>query len=156
MKKLIISISCILWVGFIFLNSSQNGKISHERSTQFANDIFKKLFSSLNLNSSQLDMLTRKFAHGFEFMILAVILIIFLNALKVSKVNGVIYSLFIVLLMATFDETLQLFVEDRTSKVTDIWIDFSGGIVGSILIGIFYGIIMCIKRLFFKKETYSD
>ena len=146
MKKLIISISCIFWLGFIFLNSSQTGNISHERSMKFVNNILKRIFQNSNFNTSQLDMIARKCAHGFEFMILAVILVILFTLIKVSRVNAVIYSLFIVILIATFDETLQLFIEDRTSRVTDILIDFSGGIIGAILTEIFYSLLKCIKK----------
>ena len=152
MKKLIISISCILWVGFIFLNSSQDGEISHERSTKFVSEYSSKIATKLlkytNLDASQMDIITRKCAHGFEFMILVVILIICFNVLRVNKINTIIYSLFIVLLIATFDETIQLFIPDRTSKVTDILIDFSGGIAGCIIASIFYGVVRITKKIF--------
>lgn len=130
MKKILFIILCFSWTGFIFFNSSQNGNVSHVRSMKFAAEIFNGLAHYLNLNVSKFDILTRKCAHGFEFMILAVILIIFLNIFNCNKRNIIFYTLILVLVIATLDETFQLFIPGRTSKITDVLIDFLGGIAG--------------------------
>ena len=59
------------------------------------------------------------------------------NYNKIKDMNIVIYSLFIILLIATIDEFFQLFIQDRTSSVKDVLIDFTGGIIGNILFMIF-------------------
>ena len=57
-----------------------------------------------------------------------------LGGLLVAYFNrDVVYSLFGVLLCATLDEYFQSFV-GRTSSVSDILIDFCGGIIGIIII----------------------
>lgn len=144
MKKLIMIMVCTFWLVFIFFNSSQTGSISHTRSIRFVRSFFGNLFG--NFNTSQLDMIIRKCAHGFEFMILAVLLFFLFSSIKVNRINVIIYSLFIVILIAVFDETLQLFIKDRTSKVTDVLIDFLGGIIGIIFAEIIYSMFRFIKN----------
>lgn len=52
---------------------------------------------------------------------------------RVTFWNQVIYSLFMILSVAVMDEYLQSFVA-RTSSVSDILIDFSGGMTGILIL----------------------
>ena len=71
----------------------------------------------------------RKSAHFFEYGLLAALLAITFYLLKQSKLNLVIYSLFITLMCAVGDEFYQSFI-GRGSNVRDIVIDFSGALFG--------------------------
>ena len=71
----------------------------------------------------------RKSAHFFEYGLLAALLAIDFYLFKQSKINIVIYSLFITLMCAVADEFYQSFI-GRGSSVGDVMIDFSGAIFG--------------------------
>lgn len=108
----------VLWVGFIFWNSLHNGTDSQESSNWILLWLKKMpIFTWMN------SFLIRKAAHLTEFAILG-----FLMA--GSAPARMTRPLFCVLLTAVCDETIQLFVEGRTSSVRDVWIDFAGALIG--------------------------
>lgn len=78
-----------------------------------------------------LSYLVRKAAHFIEYLILGILLYFIFRAFNVSVINRGIYTLFVVLLCAVFDEYFQSFL-DRTSSVSDVLLDFSAGLVGII------------------------
>lgn len=151
MKKVILILICCLCVAFIFLNSSKTGVSSNNISQGIVNRVVTMLKESDYLDSniidrikqegitkSDLNVLVRKSAHAFEFFILAIIVFIAINFGKINKVEAFIYPLFIVLLCAVFDELFQKYVQGRTSSLIDVLIDFSGGIIGTILSNIVF------------------
>ncbi len=91
----------------------------------------------------------RKSAHFFEYGLLAALLAITFYLLKQSKLNLVIYSLFITLLCAVGDEFYQSFI-GRSSNVRDIIIDFSGALVGITCVGVVLGLIKSLKSKIMK------
>lgn len=68
--------------------------------------------------------LIRKFAHFFEFFVLAVELNLVFVILKDKRALGFIFSLLFGLFVAFFDETLQIF-SGRGALITDVILDFS-------------------------------
>ncbi|WP_260526354.1 VanZ family protein [Clostridium botulinum] len=135
----------LMCLGFIFFNSSQDGTESNIRS----NTVIEKIATDINedniniqsilkthINRKQFNLLIRKYAHGFEFAILSILLFMSLNFFGLSKRNLIIYILFIVLFSAVMDEFFQLFVPGRNSSVKDIVIDFIGGGVGVLIVTI--------------------
>lgn len=76
--------------------------------------------------------LVRKSAHFLEYGILAALTYWTFKGFNVNKLDQVVYSLFMVLSVAVMDEYLQSFVE-RTSSVSDVLIDFLGGITGILI-----------------------
>ena len=86
----------------------------------------------------------RKSAHFFEYGLLAVLLAITFYLFKNSKLNLVIYSLFITLMCAVADEFYQSFI-GRGSNVRDIVIDFSGALFGIACVGVVLGLIKSLK-----------
>lgn len=90
------------------------------------------------LSKNQQNDIIRKYAHAFEFFILA---ILFANALFAFGFKGkkaIIYILFGVLFYACTDEYHQLYVKGRNSSVNDVLIDFCGGIIGIFLYYMIY------------------
>lgn len=150
MKKLsIVLILCLLWMGYIFYNSSLTSKESGKQSNtiistiksekltfesiadKFVNEeLQNKVRSFYNKFKGSINTIVRKSAHAIEFCILSILISLLFSSLEVRLLNRVIYTLFIVLLWATLDEFHQLFVQGRGSSVKDILIDFLGGIVG--------------------------
>lgn len=144
-KKVLFIIVCFLCLGFIVFNSSQPDAVSNLRSnkvTDYVINIFSNTYiGNMLLNKVtpfKLNIIIRKLAHAFEFWILAITLSSMFSYFKLRIRDVVIYTLFIVLFTAVMDEFFQLFIVDRTSSVTDVLIDFCGGIFAEILFLIFY------------------
>lgn len=143
-KKVLFIIVCFLCLGFIVFNSSQPDAVSNLRSnrvTDYVINIFSDTYiGNILLNKVtpfKLNIIIRKLAHAFEFWILAIALSSMFSYFKLRIRDVVIYTLFIVLFIAVMDEFFQLFIVDRTSSVTDVLIDFCGGICAEILFLIF-------------------
>ena len=69
--------------------------------------------------------LLRKLAHVSEFAVLGFWLVLLLQGkFSIALITG--------FLAAALDETIQLF-SDRSAEVKDIWIDFAGVVLGSLL-----------------------
>lgn len=152
MKKIFI-ILCIFWMGFIAYNTSQTGESSNNTSVSITKGIINKTQAVINNNVNnnnnndnssiirndddfikKLNIYIRKFAHGFEFLVLALLIFLTLKSFNIKSRECIIYTLFIVLLYAVIDEYRQLYIPGRNSSVRDIVIDFIGGIVGVIIL----------------------
>ena len=161
MKKIII-ILCLIWIGFIAYNTSQVGEVSNDKSISMVEVILGKTEEvinnhlesndqSININKNdvlieKLNKLFRKFAHAFEFSILAILVYCLLSYFNLKNREVIIYTLFIVLLYAVIDEFRQLYIPQRGSSVKDVVIDFVGG-VGGVMISQF--VVVC-KGMIFK------
>ena len=164
MKKLSL-ILCILWMGFIFYNSSQSGLESNNKSKSIINQILydndkdygvKNILimsggksettdyigdesgniaydDYYNTYLQNINIILRKGAHLFEFLILAILVAWVMGSYEIKGRKASVYVLFIVLLYAVSDEFHQLFVPGRTARVQDILIDFIGGIIGTVI-----------------------
>lgn len=159
MKKIVMGILVLASIGFIFLNSSQDGQQSNSRSKSIVYTIIEKFsnnsedaFSSngdCKYKASKLNFIIRKIAHGLEFLLLATVFSVFLSTLGLNLREIITYSLFTVLFLAVMDEFYQLYIPSRYSSVKDVLIDFTGGFVGTILTCICINIFKEIRR---KKE----
>lgn len=93
-----------------------------------------QIFARIGISTDITEHIIRKLAHFTEFTALGILLsidtVLFLKNMK----QYVWIPLFIGLLVALIDETIQLFPIGRSSSVKDVWIDFSGVIFGTILL----------------------
>lgn len=158
MKRLSLLL-CILWMGFIFYNSSQSGIDSNNKSFVIVNKVINNKVENVSDNKvndtnvnivnkskellKKINIIVRKSAHAFEFFILAILVMWVMYSYGVIGKDVIIYTLFVVLLYAISDEFHQLYVEGRTGKAEDIIIDFIGGIIG---VSLYYPIYYFIKR----------
>ena len=135
-KKIIFAIMTILWVAVIFSFSLQPGDVSGDISGSFlrkvlewfAPGVFEKLET---MPQEQLDILhtvLRKCAHFTEFAVLGVLSSLTLFQTKVSR--RVLMAMVFCLVIASMDETLQLFVDGRAGRFVDVMIDESGALAG--------------------------
>lgn len=120
-------------IGFIWWNSSKNGEESSGISQGVLYEIMQ-IFARIGISTDITEHVIRKLAHFTEFTALGILLsidtVLFLKNMK----QYVWIPLFIGLLVALIDETIQLFPIGRSSSVKDVWIDFSGVIFGTILL----------------------
>ncbi|MEW9094116.1 MAG: VanZ family protein [Clostridiaceae bacterium] len=157
MKKFLAVALCVLWIGFIFYNSSNNGVKSNYRSNNTLNMIktvyrnAKKIIQKDKSNKSQLNnkvylasnkakggqafqnYLVRRGAHAFEYCILAILISNAFYQFKIKGKRAFIYIIFFCLFTAVLDEFYQSFVPGRTSAVGDVLLDFTGSIFGTFL-----------------------
>ncbi|SQC03236.1 putative phorsphotransbutyrlylase [Clostridium tetanomorphum] len=172
LKRYIYIILCLLWMVFIFYNSSNTGIESNKKSHEILNDI-KNIYSKIGESSTKIsennskvsekkhsksltkeenkknyyrnekfNLFLRKNAHAFEYLVLALLLANIFYAFGVKGKKAIIYILFICLFYAVTDEYHQLFVRGRTSSVEDVIIDFCGSLSG----------IFLYYLIFFKKR----
>lgn len=149
LKKLSV-ILCLLWMGFIFYNSSRPATISDKQSYGIINSIrsgksvlegktntakVKSTVLPEGIRNQKIDVIIRKNAHAFEYCMLAVFVANLLFLFGVKGKNALIYIMFICLFYAVTDEFHQSFVLGRGSLVSDVLIDFMGSLIG---FGIFY------------------
>lgn len=147
MRKIIILL-CLFWMGFIFYMSSNNGQISHEQSTKVVNIIEDSKSKLENKSNNQakaekenltfLDKLIRKNAHGFLYMVLAILVSASFFSYKKLGRDAIVYILFICQFYAITDEFHQAFVPGRTSLVSDVLVDFIGSLIGLIIFYFIY------------------
>ncbi|MDE5868196.1 MAG: VanZ family protein [Anaeroplasmataceae bacterium] len=150
-KKSILILISLFWMGVIFYFSSQNGTTSSgmsNRITQFIVRIFIPHFSDLK-DQEQTRILTnisyivRKLAHYSEYAILGLFLFLAVSSFTKKQNYVFLISGFIGILYAITDEFHQSFVSDRTPMVKDVVIDS----IGLITMIVFLGIIWNIKRM---------
>lgn len=134
---LICTIACI---AFIWINSSLDGKESSEISGGLLGSI-KQFLATIGISKTISEFFLRKIAHFTEFAGLSYLLttdfkLIFSNFKKYwDKV------LFCGLFVAVVDETIQLFPIGRSSKVSDVWIDFAGVLSALIVTELLYKLL---------------
>ena len=170
MKQFFLSLT-VGWMCFVFYQGSREIGESYHNSDAIVNqvmellEIFKKKSVSPERNQGiisteekqangasmvkekfrkDVSYIIRKSAHFFEYGLLAALLAIDFYLFKQSRLNLVIYSLFITLLCAVGDEFYQSFI-GRGSTVRDIVIDFSGALFGIACVGVVLGLIKSSK-----------
>ena len=119
-------IATLLWVLFIFSFSLQNAQSSSLVSTgiaQMVYDVFKNVFTSSTLTLNDFSVIVRKSAHVFSFTVL---MIFVLRVTFNNLINWKIGSWLFCLLIASLDETIQLFIPGRSGQISDVALDMSG------------------------------
>ena len=72
----------------------------------------------------------RKLAHFLEFMLEGFLLMLCLRVYTHHFVRHMSWPLLAGMTTALLDETIQLFTPNRTSMVTDVWLDMTGVVAG--------------------------
>lgn len=145
---------CIL----IFCMSAEKGSVSDKTSgtvVAFLPDwlIIKlsELFDSeIDFILAVSDKIIRKLAHFCEFGLLSVLCFIHFNFYARKK--AVFLSAAFSILYAISDEIHQLFVEGRSAQVSDVLIDSSGAIIGSVVCFLIYYLIKRHSEKILKKN----
>ena len=134
----------IAWCSFIFFNSSKNVTQSGLDSRAIVkiivgDEIYNNPESIITLPFGEkirskvlvgrINSLIRNLAHFFEYYVLAIIALLFLNTKNINKTQMVIITLILVLSLAITDEVYQNFT-GRDMSLDDVITDFFGGIFG--------------------------
>ena len=132
----------------IWLFSAETALISAERSQQwldFLNQWARRLHLGIHLTSTSV----RKLAHFAEFAALGFLAQLSFVVVNRLTLHTALHGVFLGLLVAVADETLQLFVDGRGSSVRDVVIDFCGVLGGSVILWILvgmWGLIFGLRR----------
>ena len=130
-KKLWLWLLLLLaWIGVIFWHSSCTAAKSDAESLGLLVYVRKVLPFMTN-------HLIRKLGHFTEFAILGWLMTKCFSLCKnFILLKPLAFSLFV----ALCDETIQLFVPGRSGNIRDVWIDFAGVILGTLLMRLIFEI----------------
>lgn len=144
--RLLFTACLIGTVVFIFSNSAEVGDLSDIRSgesLEVVNEQLDRFGLGFQLGSDTI----RKLAHMAEYMMLGFWLLICLRVYTRRLLSFIAWPLFLGLLVAVADETLQLYVPGRSGLLTDIWIDFAG---------IFLGLVVALFLILLAKQFWNE
>jgi len=130
--------------------SGKPGAESSQESDKVMSIISKNKNSSISLNNKKirLEVIVRKNAHAFEYTVLAFLVSASFFSFEKRGRGIIIYILFICLFYAVTDEFHQSFVSGRTSRASDVLIDFGGSLIGMLLFYLAYYKLLVKKKAF--------
>ena len=142
--KAILIIITIALVAFAFIHSSMPADISSEESGN--------VLEFLGFTPELTDHIVRKTAHFSEYTAIGAMLMSCAFAFdKLKPYKYYINVMFCGLATAVCDETIQLNVEGRAGMITDVLLDFSGVIFGTLIMLFIFLIYK--KRFIAKSEN---
>ena len=143
-KRFIFITITLIWTAVIFSFSLQSGEVSGDLSGSVLEVLLGFFMPGVLESPEKLELfhlILRKCAHFTEFMILGVLSSITLKHMKVGYKS--IIGLGYCVLIASLDETLQLFVSGRAGRVQDVLIDSAGALAGIVVVFICFKFIKC-------------
>ena len=124
----------IVWIILIFTMSFKEGQDSAQLSQGITQQIVHILgLIRLNVDENTLHILIRKTAHFTIYLLLAVWVLSALLLHHLSFKETLILGFFVVLAVASIDETIQLFIDGRSGSLVDVMIDMFGATLGGFL-----------------------
>ena len=129
--RVIFTIALIACIAFIFRNSLESGALSSARSQAVMQKI-NEILSVVNLGPLS-EHTVRKLAHFAEFTLEGFLLMLCLRVYTARFVRHISWPLLGGMTTALLDETIQRFIPNRTSQVTDVWIDMAGVVFGALI-----------------------
>lgn len=122
---------------FIFFRSLKDADASSKESAKVIDaiaKIVKSVYSKAPESfSDMITVVVRKAAHVIEYTIQSCILCALFNTFEGKIKKHIPWVLFLGLFTACFDEAIQLSMKGRGSLVSDIFVDFSGTLLGLLL-----------------------
>ncbi len=131
---------------FIFYNSLLSGTVSNQKSGVIVELIRPIIDPDGRMATYEIQYIVRKTAHFSEFLLLGASLTAVALILSKKIFSPWLFMpMFFTLATAVADEYVQSFT-GRSSLVSDIVIDFSGGFCGIVLTVAVFAVIRLIKR----------
>ena len=143
--KLLLSVLCVLTVLFIWGNSLLDREESQAVSMELLRQIVEAAERLGLVIEGTDDHWLRKLAHFGEFGLLGTELSLLMLLDGTFGRQGIVNCLFVGLLTAVADETIQIF-SSRGSQVQDVLLDFSGVITAVVLVSAVYQVVRRRKR----------
>jgi VanZ family protein len=131
---------------FIFANSVKPSAKTNSESKQIVKALTPITKAETETAIDEINKIVRKSAHAIEFATLGVFLALLADGMrKITKRRHICFPLFITLLVAVTDEFIQKYF-GRTSKVSDVLIDFGGAVMGIFVVFMICEIIAISKN----------
>ena len=136
-KKIILTSLLIIWMIVIFMFSNQNATKSESTSDKVASTVIDtvEVVTKEEITEDKKEILiedtkfvVRKTAHFTLYFILGLLAYLTLSSYSIKKI--VIFSILFCFLYACSDEIHQMFLDGRTGKILDVFIDIMGSVVG--------------------------
>ena len=145
--RIIVFILTAGMVTFAFVHSSMPADLSGEESESVM-DFLQYIFNFFGFNAELTDHIVRKAAHFTEYTAIGMLLVSCAYSFSRTKPYRY-YSqiLFSGLATAVIDETIQLNVAGRSGQITDVLLDFSGVIIGAVIMLLIYMIYRKIRKI---------
>ena len=137
-KRTLYMCMTLLWIFVIFSFSLQNGEESGQLSGGIVSWVVEMFSLTKFMELDTIHFLIRKMAHFTEYFILGMFTLLTLLQTRYSK-KWMIGTLFC-MMIASCDETIQLFVGGRAGQFKDVLLDSTGALCG-ILFLLFYRFI---------------
>lgn len=131
-------------LALIWGNSLEKPEQSSQKSQFVMEQIIKPILGPIIGEEHVTEYLVRKMAHFTEFFILGLEGVFLLLVGKRVQLHWVFHTLAAGFLVGAIDETIQIFT-GRGSCLTDVWIDFSGFVMGVGVVLAGYGIRHLVK-----------
>lgn len=153
-KKILYWIPTIVCMLIIFNFSSENSEVSSSTSGNVGRWLLKTFYNGFerlpSIEQSQvvesIQFYIRKTAHFSIYALLGACAHFgTLANKKISRQKNVFISLLICLVYASSDEIHQLFVSGRSGQISDVLLDFTGSIFGTVVFLIALKIIQMIR-----------
>ena len=150
--RVIFTFALIACIAFIFRNSLETGAQSSVRSQELM-ALLNKLLGKLHFGPLS-EHTIRKLAHFAEFTMEGLLLMLCLRVYTAHFVRHMSWPLLGGMTTALMDETIQRFIPNRTSSVTDVWIDMAGVVCGLFVALIILLIVRLVTAFYtIKKEN---
>lgn len=143
MKKIIVYILAILWMGLISFFSHQPATDSDKVSNGIIDKIVDtvEIISGHKFNDKELEIISeylifpvRKLAHFTLYFILGILIYNVINLYSTNNKKILLISILLCIIYACSDEIHQLFVPGRSGELRDVLIDSIGSILGIIIV----------------------
>ena len=149
-KTWIVILSIIIVANIVFIwGNSLKSRSESQVLTLGVLRLIRPLLDAIFSPENVTDHLVRKLAHFAEFGALGAEFVLLTILLKKVKLQSILNCLFVGLLVALTDETIQLF-SARGSQVSDVWLDFSGVVTGALIIWLVYAVTMRFRKAKYK------
>jgi len=136
-KRNILSIILILWMGLVFFFSHQQGDVSSKTSEGFIKQILEMIPGITNMSDVEkenlienIHLIVRKLAHFSIYAVGGIIMFLWLIAYDFSIPKAFIMALGMCFIYAVSDEIHQTFIADRSGEIRDVCIDTLGALTG--------------------------
>lgn len=149
-KSVILWILVIVWMIVIFTFSQNVAEESNSKSKRVAYEVVnivekEKTEKEKEKMAEELHIPFRKLAHGFEYCVLCILVLLALKSSNIADNKIYIIALIICIIYASTDEIHQLFISGRYGDFQDVLIDTAGSTIGMLLYIITNKIIKKIK-----------
>ncbi|HIX15876.1 MAG TPA: VanZ family protein [Candidatus Hungatella pullicola] len=122
----------ILYTLFVFSNSMDPSDVSSQESS-YVLSVVQNFLDPMGWAIPVTEHVIRKTAHFLEYSGMGGLLYFSLRSWELPRYSTLLLYCLIGFLIPFCDETIQLFAEGRSGQISDVWLDISGVIFGSLL-----------------------